>query len=289
MIDRSELKTMLRGALQQHHLQLTDEQIDQVCTNTLQQTDTNSNGFIEFDEYKALVMKTPRFLSPFTINLPELFKSFDGRTASMDEKALQSKRKLELLKTSGSGDKPEKPNDLSSSTSADSKSASNGNNAHNEITTPSFSDGRFSPATTNNGNVNNQNASFILSDVSELDEDVTLRSNEQIITQKEAQELRQAYHDSLNQNNPDADAASASSSSSSSSQSQPISSVEATASSSISSNLTSPPSSSTSPSNIKPVLDVPKLSIAEQQQIKASNDLLGISARPVNSMPATSR
>ena len=47
-IDRNELQIMLKAALMENQIQLTDAQIDHICSTTLQQSDSNGNGSIEY-------------------------------------------------------------------------------------------------------------------------------------------------------------------------------------------------------------------------------------------------
>ena len=88
---------MLKAALNENKITITDEQIEHICTKTLKESDLDGNGFIEFAEYSELVHKNPKLLNPFTINLDELFAK-SGKQVEASHAAIASKRPLENTK-----------------------------------------------------------------------------------------------------------------------------------------------------------------------------------------------
>lgn len=97
-IDHHELQVMLKAALQENGILLTNEQIEHICASTLKASDIDGNGFIEFEEYKQLVAQNPRLLIPFTVNLDELFRKGDNRKVNADDPLIRSQRALADVK-----------------------------------------------------------------------------------------------------------------------------------------------------------------------------------------------
>lgn len=73
-IDLSELKQLLRAALAnaQHSLNLTEEQMVDICENTLRDLDKDGNGVIDFEEYESMVEEHDRILDVFTIDIEKV-------------------------------------------------------------------------------------------------------------------------------------------------------------------------------------------------------------------------
>mmetsp|Transcript_14907 Transcript_14907/g.16860 ORF Transcript_14907/g.16860 Transcript_14907/m.16860 type:complete len:203 (-) Transcript_14907:2225-2833(-) len=67
-ISKQELGSMLHTSLKENKVYMTTEQIGHVVDSTFKEADTNGDGFIDFDEYKALVDNHPSILSNMTID-----------------------------------------------------------------------------------------------------------------------------------------------------------------------------------------------------------------------------
>lgn len=80
-IDRNELHQLLKAALSENMLDLTDEQIGTLVDDTFAQVDSNGDGRISFEEYEQMVRAHPSFLQFLTIDTSSLF----GRKDSFNE------------------------------------------------------------------------------------------------------------------------------------------------------------------------------------------------------------
>jgi len=68
-ISVEELTDMLKASLAENDLALTAEQTDAIVRSTFAEVDTNKDGFIDREEYHALVERNPLILSNMTIPL----------------------------------------------------------------------------------------------------------------------------------------------------------------------------------------------------------------------------
>jgi Ca2+-binding EF-hand superfamily protein len=69
-ISKREMASMLSASLVQSPLNLTDAQIDTLIDATFAEADTDGDGQISFEEYKAMVEKHPNIVSAMTIESP---------------------------------------------------------------------------------------------------------------------------------------------------------------------------------------------------------------------------
>mmetsp|Transcript_9648 Transcript_9648/g.16964 ORF Transcript_9648/g.16964 Transcript_9648/m.16964 type:complete len:212 (+) Transcript_9648:302-937(+) len=73
-ISRGELMSMLKTSLLENGVELSDSQLDIVISSTFAEADKNGDGYIDFDEYKALVQKHPSILNNMTLDLPRILE-----------------------------------------------------------------------------------------------------------------------------------------------------------------------------------------------------------------------
>lgn len=66
-IDKDELGRMLRSTIEDNKLNITPEQADQLIEDTFVEAKSSTPGFINFDEYMAMVVKKPQLLEFMTI------------------------------------------------------------------------------------------------------------------------------------------------------------------------------------------------------------------------------
>ena len=78
-IDKSELYAILRASLlENYQLNISDEDIQRLVDRTFEDTDTDGDGVISYDEYRNLVMSNPDILSQFSLNSDLLLENKPG-------------------------------------------------------------------------------------------------------------------------------------------------------------------------------------------------------------------
>jgi len=77
-IDTDELLKMLLSAVRDPStgIELSEEQIRQVCRQTFESVDTDRNGVIDFAEYQRMVHARPGMLYPYTVDVRVVFSPF---------------------------------------------------------------------------------------------------------------------------------------------------------------------------------------------------------------------
>ncbi|KAG9397400.1 EF-hand domain pair [Carpediemonas membranifera] len=69
-IDRRELYDCLKASLQENSMGLNDDQIRSLVDKTFEEADMNGDGLIDYNEYKALVLKHPVMIKHMTLSNP---------------------------------------------------------------------------------------------------------------------------------------------------------------------------------------------------------------------------
>ena len=65
---------MLDATLRENDLELSAVQIQSLVDATFLEADTNHDGKIDFEEYKAMVEARPSMIKPLTLNVSELIR-----------------------------------------------------------------------------------------------------------------------------------------------------------------------------------------------------------------------
>ena len=90
-IDINELRTLLAAAVRENVLDVTEAEVRQICDHTLGAVDRNGNGEVEYEEYRAVVMNSSRFVDSFTIDVPALLESFRWKRNEVSEEEAKAK------------------------------------------------------------------------------------------------------------------------------------------------------------------------------------------------------
>lgn len=67
---------MLLSTLREHDLVITPEEIDEIVEATLKEADVKIAGKIDFEEFQAVVNKTPYVLSHLTLNISGIIAEY---------------------------------------------------------------------------------------------------------------------------------------------------------------------------------------------------------------------
>lgn len=81
-IETSELRDLLVDLVRHRFVQLSDEEVLDICEQTLRSADRDGNGIIDFSEYSAMVSQSPRFHSDFSLDIRQLAMSVRLKTLS---------------------------------------------------------------------------------------------------------------------------------------------------------------------------------------------------------------
>ncbi|GBG32019.1 Calcineurin B-like protein 1 [Hondaea fermentalgiana] len=73
-ISNEELTSMLKTSLGENGVVLTPTQLELIIRATFEEADVNRDGFIDFEEYKALVAKQPSILSNMTLDFARVIE-----------------------------------------------------------------------------------------------------------------------------------------------------------------------------------------------------------------------
>ena len=90
-IDIGELRTLLAAAVRENVLDVTEAEVRQICDHTLRAVDGNGNGRVEYEEYKAVLMNSSRFVDSFTVDVPALLESFRWKRNEVSEEEAKAK------------------------------------------------------------------------------------------------------------------------------------------------------------------------------------------------------
>lgn len=71
-ISQSDLRDMLLGVLKENDVPMSDDQVNRLVLDTFAQHDLNKDGYIDFEEYRQMCIKSPSILKPLTLNVTEL-------------------------------------------------------------------------------------------------------------------------------------------------------------------------------------------------------------------------
>jgi len=78
LIDVEELRAMLEAAVKEENvLNLSDEQVRELCAHTLREVDHDGNGTVDYSEYKSTVQHSVKFLESFTLDIDALCAGFE--------------------------------------------------------------------------------------------------------------------------------------------------------------------------------------------------------------------
>eukprot|EP00462_Mataza_sp_D1_P011678 CAMPEP_0175150160 /NCGR_PEP_ID=MMETSP0087-20121206/17694_1 /TAXON_ID=136419 /ORGANISM="Unknown Unknown, Strain D1" /LENGTH=399 /DNA_ID=CAMNT_0016436031 /DNA_START=100 /DNA_END=1297 /DNA_ORIENTATION=+ len=77
-IDKEELRSLLVCALKQMCIggEVSQDHIVEICNVTLQDTDKDGNGTVEYSEYRDMILNSARFLKSFTLDVEKLCSTF---------------------------------------------------------------------------------------------------------------------------------------------------------------------------------------------------------------------
>ena len=90
-IDINELRTLLAAAVRENVLDVSEAEVRQICDHTLRSVDRDGNGKVEYDEYRAVVMSSSRFVDSFTVDVPQLLESFRWKRSEVSEEEARLK------------------------------------------------------------------------------------------------------------------------------------------------------------------------------------------------------
>ena len=90
-IDIGELRTLLQAAVRENVLDVTEAEARQICDHTLRAVDRDGNGRVEYEEYRAVVMSSSRFVDSFTVDVPALLESFRWKRSEVSEEEARAK------------------------------------------------------------------------------------------------------------------------------------------------------------------------------------------------------
>lgn len=88
-IDMEELRALLEAAIDENVLNLTPEEAKEWCDHTLSQVDKDKNGSVDYNEYRAMVSVSPKFLESFTLDIHALCRSFRFKSKRSSERLTQ--------------------------------------------------------------------------------------------------------------------------------------------------------------------------------------------------------
>lgn len=71
-IDASEIRCLVDAALEGSQQNWSEEQRQQICTQTFNDVDSNGDGVVQFDEYAEYARHHPQLLRAFTVNIQEI-------------------------------------------------------------------------------------------------------------------------------------------------------------------------------------------------------------------------
>jgi len=73
-ISNEELTSMLKTSLTENGVHFTRAQIELIIRSTFEEADVNRDGFIDFEEYKAIVNKHPSILDNMTLDFASVIE-----------------------------------------------------------------------------------------------------------------------------------------------------------------------------------------------------------------------
>jgi len=92
-IESDELKQMLRAALDQQGIRLSENNENDICLNTFALVDTNKDNKIQKEEYEKFAQKRPEIVRPFYVDVPKLLQ-YDFDRLREKRSSLSVKKRL---------------------------------------------------------------------------------------------------------------------------------------------------------------------------------------------------
>ena len=97
-IEMSELRAMLEAAVKDENvLHLSEEDLREWCDYTLRAVDADGNGHVDYQEYRACVAASPRFLRTFTLDIAALVAGVHFKKRKSAEKMSSQEAGQRLL------------------------------------------------------------------------------------------------------------------------------------------------------------------------------------------------
>eukprot|EP01138_Halocafeteria_seosinensis_P015355 gb/GECG01015671.1/.p1 GENE.gb/GECG01015671.1/~~gb/GECG01015671.1/.p1 ORF type:complete len:217 (+),score=37.42 gb/GECG01015671.1/:1-651(+) len=75
-ISSEDLRRLLQGCLDENGLHFAPSDVQKMVESTFEQVDQNRDGYIDFEEYRAMVDRNPYILQPLVVNISELIQEF---------------------------------------------------------------------------------------------------------------------------------------------------------------------------------------------------------------------
>jgi len=78
----ADLTRVLSAALGENGLVMSGSAVETVVERTFREFDANKDGVISFDEFRSMVERSPGFLNPLTLNIPEMINAAKASKAT---------------------------------------------------------------------------------------------------------------------------------------------------------------------------------------------------------------
>lgn len=83
-IDKSELRKLLDAALTENSVPLSEAQVTELVETTFAQADTNKDGFIDRDEFRAMVNRHRAIIDHIELNVTDIIKEAKAAASSSE-------------------------------------------------------------------------------------------------------------------------------------------------------------------------------------------------------------
>ncbi len=74
-IEKEELKSLLEAAVKETLSDLSDNEVRELCEETLKSVDKDGNGLVDYEEYRQMVLNSGQFLESFSIDVERLLSA----------------------------------------------------------------------------------------------------------------------------------------------------------------------------------------------------------------------
>lgn len=75
-LSKQELLSMLEACIQENGINIPPESLETIVSKTMEDVDLDRDGFISFDEYRALGSSNPHMLNHVTFNISAIINEY---------------------------------------------------------------------------------------------------------------------------------------------------------------------------------------------------------------------